>query len=114
MDDSAPPEIREQPSPRRALFIAFLICLVSQGLIAAFAFPLLDRIPPFELKFLSCLLLPVIIAFPVLYRSCLLRDSRRNARAGLLFLISYGVFIIALTTWGVILFTLWLLFGVRI
>jgi len=114
MSDIAPSEPLKKPSPRRALLRAFLICLASQVLIAAFAIPVLDRISSTELKFLLCIFLPTILAFPVLYCSCLLRDMRREARAGLLFLISYAVFGTAMFTWGVFLFAIMLIFGVRI
>jgi hypothetical protein len=120
MSNSPPPVIQEGPSktlsasPRPALLVALLICVASQGLIEAFAFPLLDRIPSFELKFLLCLFVPVILAFPVLYRSCLFREVRREVRATLVFLICYVVFGVAVGIWVVATSVLCLVFGVRI
>lgn len=56
----------------------------------------------FEERPLLWLCLPVLFAFPILYRSHLLGDMRKPCRVGLLVLISYSVFAGSAIIWFVI------------
>jgi hypothetical protein len=98
-------------SSRRAFLFALLACVVVLPLAANYAAPLLERAGG---PIWAWLVLPPIVAFPVLYRSRLLSGLRKESRAGLVLLVSYAVFAIAFVIWVVLILALMLISGASI
>lgn len=114
MPDIDHPEVAEPASTRsswRAFLIALLACLLLFPLAANYAEPLFERAGA---PIVAWLVLPPVVAFPVLYRSRLLPGLGREARAGLVLLVSYAVFGLAVMIWLVLLMILMLVTGASI
>jgi hypothetical protein len=96
---------------RSALAVAFLICFLWWLLLFS---PVMDFVVlPSEIKILLGMVVPILSVFPILYRTCLFRGMRREARVGMLFLLSGGLFIVFIGLWALGLLILVALGGVH-
>jgi hypothetical protein len=116
MSENAKPDIGSSAgsqwvASRSALAVAFLICFLWWLLLFS---PVMDFVVlSWEIKILLGLIVPILSVFPILYRTCLFRGMRREARVGMLFLLSGGLFIVSIGLWALGLLILVALGGVH-
>jgi hypothetical protein len=114
MHAEAQSEVRgmvKERSARRALVFALLASLLWPLPVIPVA-PALERLSSSPLPVF--LILPLLLAFPFLYRSRLLCDAGRVVRTGLLVFVSYAVFAVAFAIWVAIVLAIILFSGASI